>query len=50
LKQTFTTKYSIFLEFLVHTYFRKQRVVRPDLIDGKTEWFLVTFTEILSII
>jgi hypothetical protein len=50
LKQTFATKYSIYLEFVVHTYFERQRVVRPDLKDGKTEWFLVSFPEVLSTI
>lgn len=50
MKETFATNYSIFLEFMIHSYFDNVRVVRPELLDGKTEWFLVTFPEIRDII
>ncbi len=50
LKETFATKYSIYLEFMIHIYFDAKRVVRPELQDGKTEWFLVTWEELRSVI
>ncbi len=50
LKETFATKFSIYLEFMIHIYFDSSRVVRPELLDGKTEWFLVTWEELRSVI
>ena len=50
LKETFATKYSIYFEFMIHIYFDTQRVVRPELLDGKTEWFLVNWEELRSVI
>ena len=50
LRETFATKYSVYLEFMIHSYFESQRVVRPELQDGKTEWFLVTFEELRDVI
>ena len=35
-----------YTEWLVHKYFRKNRVVRPEIEDGKTEWFLVSAREL----
>lgn len=47
---TFATNFSVYFEFMIHLYFDSQRVVRPDLKDGKTEWFLVTIEELSDII
>ena len=33
--------YHQYLEWCLHKYFRAYRVVRPDIIDGGTEWFLL---------
>ncbi|CDW84297.1 UNKNOWN [Stylonychia lemnae] len=46
IRETFASRYSNHLEFLIHLYFHEHRVVRPDMIDGKTEWFLVTYNEL----
>lgn len=46
LKESFATNYSIYLEFAIHLYFYQSRVLRTELLDGKTEWFLVTFDEV----
>ena len=35
---------------MIHVYFDSKRVVRPELLDGKTEWFLVTWDELRSVI
>ena len=35
---------------MIHAYFDQQRVVRPELYDGKTEWFLVTWSELREVI
>lgn len=43
IKETFRSKFHCYLEFAVHWMFGANRVVRPDLKDGKTEWFLMTF-------
>ena len=50
IRESFASKYSIYLEFMIHLYFDANRVVRPDLKDGKTEWFLVTFAELRDVI
>ncbi len=34
------------MEWALHKFFRKNRVVRPELIDGKSEWFLVSAREL----
>ncbi len=47
---TYASKYSIYLEFMIHLYFDSQRVVRPELKDGKTEWFLATIEELKDVI
>jgi len=31
----------------MHKYFRKYRVVREDIEDGKTEWFLLTIEDLI---
>ena len=46
--RTWYTKYIKYFEWVVHKYFRHNRVLRPDLKDGKTEWFLVTYNEIVD--
>jgi len=46
IRETFGSLYCMYLEFMIHLYFDKQRVVRPDLKDGKTEWFLVCFEQL----
>ena len=50
LRETFATRFSIYFEFMIHVYFDSQRVVRPELLDGKTEWFLVTWEELREVI
>ena len=45
--QAFYTKYHSYLEWALHKFLRKNRVVRPDLEDGKTEWFLIGVRELV---
>ncbi len=35
---------------MIHLYFDSNRVVRPELNDGKTEWFMVTYAELKDVI
>ena len=37
-----------YLEWALHKYFRKMRVVRPEIKDGQTEWFLVGGQELVQ--
>lgn len=50
IRETFASNYNSYLEFMVHLYFDRCRVVRPDLKDGKTEWFMATFQELRDVI
>jgi len=36
----------MYLEWALHKYFRLSRVIRPELEDGKTEWFLLRVKEL----
>ncbi len=35
---------------MVHQFLDAHRVVRPNVIDGKTEWFLITWPELRDLI
>ena len=35
------------LEWALHKFLRKNRVVRPDIEDGKTEWFIIGLKELV---
>ena len=43
---SYYTLFSDFFELMVHKMFEAQRVVKPELKDGKTEWFMVTLGEL----
>ena len=34
------------MEFILHRMFKDARVMRKDINDGKTEWFLLTEREV----
>lgn len=38
---TYPSLYHCYMEYNAHRLFQNNRVVRPDLKDGKTEWFLL---------
>ena len=44
--QSFYSIFHEYTEWSLHKFFRKNRVVRPELEDGKTEWFLVSAREL----
>ena len=44
---SFYSQFHMHLEWLIHKYFRRSRVVRPSIEDGKTEWFLVGCTNVI---
>eukprot|EP00347_Sterkiella_histriomuscorum_P006846 403351210 len=50
IRETFSSKFNSYLEFMTHLYFDQCRVVRPDLKDGKTEWFMATYSELRDVI
>lgn len=39
--------YHMHLEWSLHKLFRRNRVVRPDIEDGKTEWFIIDLKELV---
>jgi hypothetical protein len=45
--QSFYSKHHNYLEWALHKFLRKNRVVRPDVEDGKTEWFLIGVRELV---
>ena len=45
--QSFYTLFHMHLEWSLHWLLRRYRVVRPDLEDGKTEWFIIGIKELV---
>jgi T5orf172 domain len=50
IKYSFHTQFMIFFEFLLHIYFHDSRIVRSNIKDGKTEWFLVSIAEVEDVV
>ena len=41
------SKYHMYMEWLLHKFFIHSRVMRTEIEDGKTEWFLVDAEELV---